>query len=58
LRSEEGPGSADVPIDGWSRLIPEIELFNFTGGHLSTITRNVSEIGKRIQLCLDGSRDA
>jgi thioesterase domain-containing protein/acyl carrier protein len=58
LRSEERPGSAEVPIDGWSKLIPGMELFNFAGGHLSTITRNVAEIGKRIQLCLDGSRDA
>jgi thioesterase domain-containing protein len=42
-----------TPNPNWNRLIPKIERFNFKSAHLTAITRDVAEIGKQIQLCLD-----
>ncbi|MBK8724490.1 MAG: amino acid adenylation domain-containing protein [Holophagaceae bacterium] len=53
FRSGEQLGAGDATQQGWNRLIPAIERFDFPGGHLSTLTKHVADIGRRMQACLD-----
>jgi hypothetical protein len=61
------PGALDVPAvffrsgeeaeargaGGWAGLVPVSQVHGFPGGHLSTLTRHVADMGRRLQACLD-----
>ena len=55
--SEQGFGSSKDPTFGWSRVVPQIEVQEVPGDHISCVKRHVAVLADRMKSCLEEAEE-
>jgi hypothetical protein len=51
--SEQGIGGSKDPTFGWGRVVPQIEVQEVPGDHISCVKRHVAVLADRMKTCIE-----